>query len=394
MQQRIIDAQNVKRFAGLELNALMAAGILPTEVFMNAKVEKPTPIYDINGNVLFFRVSIKKRSTSIGYADIAACKAFSEPLIGVSYGCEWNEKAIVEEATFAARRQKKGVTFSEVRIVAYSYPKLAVQFTLQGIEILMLELRTWKPVPKQPDEKERSDPYFQRWSLLDLPDEKQKRNWQSLTQRLGEWDDICPPLPGIPAKTPVIRPEVLNPRVFDDFKPVVKTHSREIHYSTDNADHTPCYELRGQLTGVWCVAASVQMLLDFYRYNYQQTRIASDLGLGTLTAPNGLPYSRDNDVVTVLQSLTSNALTASMDTSPSWNEFVTQIDQNHPVISFIPGHSRTVAGYTSTKIFTWYSFRGLLVYDPWPPTTGVITRWENFANQSYRVTFTANLTLV
>ena len=47
--------------------------------------------------------------------------------------------------------------------------------------------------------------------------------------------------------------------------------TRELHYSTNNADHHPCYELRGQQTSVWCVAASVQMVLDFYRYNYLQT---------------------------------------------------------------------------------------------------------------------------
>jgi hypothetical protein len=39
-------------------------------------------------------------------------------------------------------------------------------------------------------------------------------------------------------------------------------------------------------------------------------------------------------------------------------------------------------------------YRGLLVYDPWPPNSGVIPRWENFDAQTYRRTFTARLTLV
>ena len=29
-------------------------------------------------------------------------------------------------------------------------------------------------------------------------------------------------------------------------------------------------------------------------------------------------------------------------------------------------------GFTQTELFGWYLFRGLLVYDPWPPTGGVI----------------------
>ncbi|MBE0591804.1 MAG: C39 family peptidase [Gemmatimonadales bacterium] len=165
----------------------------------------------------------------------------------------------------------------------------------------------------------------------------------------------------------------------------------------------PCYELRGQLTGVWCVAASVQMILDFYRYNYDQARIAQDLGLGTLNNPNGLPYSQDGQVVTVLEDLTDDALDATMNTSPTWAEFVAEINANRPLVSFVPGHSRTVAGYTRGPSVLGNTFRGLLVYDPWPPspstpptptTGGVITRWENFDAHTYRRTFTAVLQLV
>jgi GTP cyclohydrolase II len=35
--------------------------------------------------------------------------------------------------------------------------------------------------------------------------------------------------------------------------------------------------------------------------------------------------------------------------------------------------------------------RGLLVYDPWPPNVGVITRWENFDTTTYRFAFTTAL---
>jgi hypothetical protein len=33
----------------------------------------------------------------------------------------------------------------------------------------------------------------------------------------------------------------------------------------------------------------------------------------------------------------------------------------------------------------------LLVYDPWPPNVGVITRWENIAIQIYKTAFVARL---
>jgi hypothetical protein len=175
---------------------------------------------------------------------------------------------------------------------------------------------------------------------------------------------------------------------------VLLTDTRQLHYSKNNADHEPCYEVRGQQTNVWCVGASVQMLLDFYRYEYVQTRLATELGLGTLANPNGLPYSRVADVVTVIERLTSKALDATMNTAPNWTEFRNEIRANRPMISFIPGHSRTIAGYTVSNVLAISPFRGLLVYDPWPPTSGVITRWENFATQTYTHAYTARVTLV
>ena len=136
---------------------------------------------------------------------------------------------------------------------------------------------------------------------------------------------------------------------------------RELHYSPRDTDHLPCCELRGQQTNVWCVAASCEMLLNFYRYTYDQVRLARELGLGTLSNPNGLPYARVGDVVTVLDNLTSNALDAAMHTNPGFNVFRDEIRANRPLISFVPGHSRTVAGYTRTLWSITPGFRGLLV---------------------------------
>ena len=166
---------------------------------------------------------------------------------------------------------------------------------------------------------------------------------------------------------------------------------RELHYSPLDSDHAPCYELRGQQTNVWCVAASTQMLLDFYRYTYDQVRVAAELHLGTLATPNGLPYANDGDVVTAIEKLSSNSLDATMLTTPAFSVYVDEIRANRPMISFIPGHSRSVAGYTRSLWSIVGGFTGLLVYDPWPPATGVITRWENFNTQTYRRAFTAVL---
>src|SRR5207247_10370504 len=118
---------------------------------------------------------------------------------------------------------------------------------------------------------------------------------------------------------------------------------------TANATQHPCYELYGQLTDVWCVAASVQMLLAFYRYDYTQDRIATALGLGTRAHPNGLPYARVGDVVTQLEALSSGALDATMVAVPAFTFFRDEIRGNRPLLGCIPGHSGSVARSSQSR---------------------------------------------
>lgn len=387
------ETHTMRHLARLELNSMLITGVLPSDVFDGAQLQRGTPIFDVNGELLFYRIPITKGKESLGYADMAASPALGAPLLRLARGLEWDEKAIVEQATQAAKKQKRGLKYDNVRFVAYSLPKVAVQFLLDDREVLMLEWITWARVPEQRKRDFDEPPSnFERWSFLDeLPARERRANADRFEKRVRQWEELVKQ-----EATPGAGAYRLELKYFDRVIDValLLNETSDLHYSTNLNDHHVCYELRGQQTGVWCVAASVQMLLDFYRYNYLQTRLATELGLGTLSSPSGLPYANDALVVTVLENLTSNALDATMNTSPNWAEFRSEIRANRPLISFVPGHSRTVVGYTRSGILASLAFRGLLVYDPWPPNVGVITQWENFDATTYRVTYTAHLDLV
>ena len=382
------------RIAGLELNALHLAGVMQ-EVLEDSRITSAgTPIYDINGIVLYHRVPITHGRESIGYADVGVHEVFGEPLLAVSTGINWDEKAILKEAEAAARKGRRSLKFDVARFVAYSFPKIAIQFLWDSQEVLMLEWKTWAEVPPLSPERKPMEPSnFERWSLIDeLPMEVKRANTRSFQKRISSWE--TPTLSRIDATA-------ITKKVFELPDIVLKlVDTREIHYSPRPVDHHPCYELRGQQTNVWCVAASVEMLLNFYRYQYDQPRLAQEMGLGTCVHANGLPYGQESKVVTTIEKLSSATLDATAISNPGWSTFQDEIRANRPLISFIPGHSRTVAGYTRILIkLPWQlPFKGLLVYDPWPPTDcshpdagGVITRWENFATQTYRYAFTAVL---
>jgi hypothetical protein len=379
--------------AWAELNLLNAAGVFPT-TFEGTRIGAATPIYDLNGEELFVRLPLAKGRRGIGYADVATHPALGALLLGVSDGMPWNERAIRQEGLEAAgtRLQRRADT---VRFVAYSYPKVALQLLADGKELAMLELWSWLPVPERLDRSPDEPPSnFERWSFLEeQPRAALRRNRTRYRKRIAGLQELLAKARS-PTADQISRAEFerLVGRDITSFL----VDSRELHLSSRNTDHATCYEVRGQQTGVWCVAASVEMLLDFYRYEYTQVRVAAELGLGTLSSPSGLPYARDGDVVTVIENLTSKGLDANMNMSPSWAEFRNEVRANRPLISFIPGHSRAVAGYLRSGLgaFGLSPFRGLLVYDPWPPNVGVVTRWENFDAATYRRTFAAHITLV
>ncbi len=384
--------QEARRLAGLELNALRFVEALPAAPFEGARLAAAgTPVYDLSGELLFYRFPLSKRGATPGFADGAAHPAIGAPLMAVSIGFDWNEKELLAQAAEAARRARRNLQYDSTRFVAYSFPKVGVQFLAAGKEVLMLELATWVPVPpaRKQERKPLEPSNFERWSLLEeLPAGKKRAGSRRYNARVKA------------LSTPQLRrldTSVVRKSVFENIRVAITlVDSRELHYSTDNATHHPCYELYGQLTDVWCVAASVQMLLAFYRYDYTQDRIATALGLGTRAHPNGLPYARVGDVVTQLEALSSGALDATMVAVPAFTFFRDEIRGNRPLISFIPGHSRSVAGYIQYRLALagLTPFRGLLVYDPWPPTTGVITRWENWDTQTYQYGYSAHVTLI
>ena len=83
-EDHILSSQLVKRLASLELNSLLYSNVLPYESFNDCTIRSPgTPVYDINGELLFYRIAILKERNIIACADIAANKIFGSPLIAI-----------------------------------------------------------------------------------------------------------------------------------------------------------------------------------------------------------------------------------------------------------------------------------------------------------------------
>ena len=112
-----IAGDHIHRIAGFELNALRASETLGEE-FEKLKIERRgTPVYDINGTLLFYRLALARGATPAGYADIAVNEALGEPLLATSVGVGWDEKELLQHGVAKAR--KGGVGSSSMRSVSW-----------------------------------------------------------------------------------------------------------------------------------------------------------------------------------------------------------------------------------------------------------------------------------
>src|SRR5260370_16399942 len=128
-----IKPSEVQRIGGLELNLLNYVQALPESEFEGARLETGTPVYDMNGALLFYRIPIAgPNGGQAGYADVAAHTVFGAPLLGVAPSVVWDEQSLVGEARKAlgaAQEGRKGATsYDDVRFAPYSYAHLAMAF--------------------------------------------------------------------------------------------------------------------------------------------------------------------------------------------------------------------------------------------------------------------------
>src|SRR5262249_57925908 len=104
-----------------------------------------TVIHDLNGEPLFLRTRIQGGDGD-AYADIAIEPSLGAPVVAISHA-EWAPQALYEEAAETLRSRRRAITWTEARFVAYSFPKVAIQFLRDGVEVALLELYTWRQVP-------------------------------------------------------------------------------------------------------------------------------------------------------------------------------------------------------------------------------------------------------
>jgi hypothetical protein len=325
----------------------------------------PLVIYDLNGEPLFFEFSAMDGKKPFGRIKTAATKRIGATVPTVEFGPRpWDPARGTAEAKKKAKKLYPQAKIEGVELVCYSYPKIGVRVELKGKKLgeksLIFDIADGTLVTRfGADEPEGQT----AWSFLD-----QITPWQA-EEQIRLWDLRDEERKVARTKTRKLfargftakEAEKVKKTFLVPSKYIIPFFSSKILKFSPRCDTHDCFELYGQKTSVYCAVATGQMILDFYRYHFNQDDIATAMGTGAGGTSN-------SGQVAGYQSLSKNCLVATYDTSAAWSEAKAEIDANRPVKSGIPGHARACAGWKRQNIWIIGQppKRWLQIYDPWP----------------------------
>ena len=223
---------------------------------------------------------------------------------------------------------------------------------------------------------------FTSWSFYDEIIE------QDATKGEAHWDAIDRELEAVKKAIPRIFEPKIDPNerkkieeayIKQSIYPIagISLYSQKIVQYCPHCSTHDCNALHAQHTNVYCACATGQMILDFYRYYYNQDECATAMGTG---ASGTSAYGMVNG----LKSLSRQCLDAVWDASADWSEAKAEIDANRPVASSVPGHVRACFGWkrSNLSVIGTTPARWLYILDPWPWNSdicmGGAVYWEDW----------------
>ncbi|MCW4005610.1 MAG: C39 family peptidase [Candidatus Bathyarchaeota archaeon] len=352
--------ENVKKSVTVE-----AAARLPgTEKWVDAAVQnRPTAIYDINGELLFYDFPVKSalRGGGVeGYVRAAARKDLGAPVMAYQLGPrQWDFSQAATKLRPKFTKENPKLKIRRIRPVCYSYPKMGVMFEAvdprgaRSKHVFDVASLTAVPIKKEMPNIEGA----YAWSFLDAMKEKRTKGASEYTKVAKRLDEIPSAERVSLLKTRTLK-RAFTPKYVGEILRIVQTKLLQYcnHYNYTESRSHHCFVLHGQQVNDYCAVATAQMILCYYRYYYTQDQIAPALNY---SAGSGCP----SDQSPGYESLSSNHINATFDSSPTFSEAQSEINALRPFKSGIPGHARACAGY-SRNLLT--GANKLYIYDPWP----------------------------
>ncbi|MFY9301604.1 MAG: hypothetical protein WAO91_10510 [Candidatus Nitrosotenuis sp.] len=292
--------------------------------------KKPQLIYDLNGSLLFYEFSILRKGREIGTMKIDSNMFFTSPVVTLELGeSEWNVKKAREKAETILKQKYPYIKDFRTKLVCYSFPKIGVGIFSQREReaLIIVDVTDYSVAPSEEVSEERNTEGFGKWSLYDEMKEHRQR-------AAKEWEEFKTKLSEMKRKIAGKSKKFAIKTITD----IVKFQHKTVQYCTHGKSHF-CFKLHGQENYYYCTVACCQMILDYYRYYFQQNFIANSMNV--INGGGAFPIEQ----VSCINHIANHHLTATLDTAPTWEKARDEINNNRPLKEGIKRHARVCVGW-------------------------------------------------
>ena len=328
-----ITAKKAFEYANAHMIAFIATDTPNFEEWKGASIDpKPLELYDINDQKLFYQFSVYKNSNLIGRIDVCADKTLGASVNDIQFNPKpFKEAEAMKKSAEIAKKNYPNEEIKSTNMVVYSYPNIGAMTVVKdksaGVEHrTFVDAYTLDVVPDKP----ANGTVFGVWSMY----EKILKNGKD--NNLKDWhksDQL----------TKSIEQAATNKGVNINM-PVTEENIKKISAGAAIMSTTSGKSLYipviGQENSYYCGPASCQMIGNYYGL----TPLPSQTGIYNYEGGD-IPYGlSDSDVRHWCRYILSMWNTVISPTCYNIDA-VTEIDNDRPFFSLVPGHYRVCRGY-------------------------------------------------
>ena len=376
--EHLVKAKDAARHAAFHLHIGVFTKTPGMTTWIGANLEEPTTIYDLNGLPLFYDYPV----LSLQHEKVGMIRASASRVLGVPVpatyisGPHWDIKSATQRAHKYVEDELKGKIIDS-KPVCYGYPKLGIAVNWEDskdqAKRTIIDVGDHSIVPENVEPEDRKSGAISVYDLIPeemLPDAIERFIlYDKMVDELQERADVD--LAGF------LAPEEFH-RVQTSLIEMIPWHTSKI-LTTCSQDYShKCIQMHAQENMGYCVAATWQMIFDFWSYNYSQDEIDAALDAAL-------------DKVKGLQSL-AVGFDVINDVNPTFNEVKNEIDASMPFEYSYPSHATVCAGYRQVNLYPvgMEPEKSVCLYDPYPPPfpptyqDGTI-RWEEIGDDNVNI---------
>jgi hypothetical protein len=327
---------------------------------------EPLIINDLNGDPLFYDFNVRLDEQTIGVVRASANTAVGSPIVSLQLGPHrWSINNAIREAAKVVKQREARADVNNTSLVCYCYPKIAIRVEAtsheKGLSSTLVDVGDFKPVERFGADEEEGLSSYSFLEEVAIPEaDLRLRRWEATEGELEASLEAAPTAIE-PHGAKVDLADLKHKLALKPYVDYIKFYSWKTVRYAPRCNAPEVFRLYAQQTNVYCAVATGQMILDFYKYHFDQLAIPTAMGTGAGGTSN-------TGQVNGYESLSNNGLDATYDNTATWSEAKAEIDANRPLKSGISGHARACAGWKRQNItlIGQSPKRWLKIYDPWP----------------------------